>query len=107
MNLLTGLRPGDTIDEFTVERMSLAASATGKPRLAIDLTRKGSGMTVWIMRPGGDEKPPIHTQHYAIAYGHPRIYGEPLPEGSFEKLGAKIAERVRANEAAVPSLQGL
>ena len=104
--LLSGLKVGDKIDEWTVERMVIERPMADRPQLAIDLERKGSGVTVWVGRrdiPGA----PIQTQRFSLSHGHVRPNGEPIPEGASAMLAEKIAERVRANEASGVELPDL
>lgn len=105
--LLGGLRPGDTIDEWTVDRFEFGKSVKDQPQLAVELSRKGSGITVWVARKEAVDNPPISTERYGISYGHPRPYGDPIPEDSFARMGEKIAEKVRANEQSAPTPAGL
>ena len=52
------------------------------PQLAIDILRKGSGMTVWIGKRGKVTGAPIETANYVVLYGHQRPNGEPIPAGA-------------------------
>jgi len=105
--LLGGLKAGTTLDEWTVERIAITKSPKDQPQLALELARKGSGITVWIARKEAADNPPIATDRYGVSYGHPRPYGEPIPPGSVEAMGAKIANLIRANENTAPAPSGL
>jgi hypothetical protein len=100
--LLGGLREGDAIDDFTVDKIAVTQSTTQRPRISVELGRKGSGLTIWISRKEDVEKPPRVTQKYALTYGDARLYGEPLPSDANDRMLAKIAERVEKNEATTP-----
>ena len=73
--LLSGLKKGDVVGEWTVERILFDKSPGGAPQLAIDILRKGSGMTVWIGKRGKVTGAPIETANYVVLYGHQRPNG--------------------------------
>lgn len=104
---LLGIGPGDVIEEWTVDRIELTKSPSDQPQLAVELSRKGSGITVWVARKEAANNPPLTTERYGVSWGHERVYGEPIPNGSLETIGNKIAERVRGNERTAPTPQGL
>lgn len=95
--ILDGLRVGDTVDDWTVGKIFLL-STSDSPQLAVEINRKGSGITVWVSRKGAVDKPPVVTERHALTFGDVRPYGEPIPEGALEQLTNKIAERVRRAE---------
>ena len=105
--LLEGLKPGDTVDEWTVSRMFVNQSTENKPQLAVELERKGSGITVWIARKGDAKNPPLTTEKYALSNGHARPYGEPIPDDAPTKVMNLLAQRVRRTEATSPPPPGL
>lgn len=95
--ILDGLRVGDTIEDWTVGKIFLLP-ASDSPQLAVEIDRRGSGITVWVSRKGAVDKPPVVTARHALTFGDARPYGEPIPEGALEQLTNKIAERVRRAE---------
>ncbi len=105
--LLEGLKPGDVVDEWTVERILVTESPTQQPQLAIELGRKGSGITIWVHRKETVKNPPLSTERYAFTFGHPRPYGDPIPKDAYAKTMAQIAERVRRAESTAPVPDGL
>ncbi|MEO7093595.1 MAG: hypothetical protein ABI175_10115, partial [Polyangiales bacterium] len=105
--LLEGLKPGDVLDEWTVSRIVLNESEEKKPQLAIELERKGSGITIWVARLGNAKNPALSTAKYGLTFGHARVYGEPIPEGAYDKMMKVIAERLRRTEATVEPPVGL
>jgi hypothetical protein len=105
--LLEGLGPGSELGEWKVSRIVVNESVDKKPQLAIEMERKGSGITVWVARKENVKNAPGVTQKYALTFGHPRPYGEPIPDGAAEAMMQKIAERVRRSEATAPVPAGL
>jgi len=105
--LLQGLKPGDPIGEWTVSRILVNESVDKKPQLAVEMERKGSGITIWVARKENVKNPPLSTEKYALTFGHPRVYGEEIPKDAYEKQMAAIAARVRATEATAPVPAGL
>jgi hypothetical protein len=105
--LLDGLAPGSDVGEWKVTRIVVNESVEKKPQLAIELERKGSGITVWVGRKENVKNPPVVTDKYALTFGHARPYGEPIPEGAAESTMQKIAERVRRTEATAEVPAGL
>ncbi len=101
--LLSGLKKGDVIGEWTVERILFDRSPNDAPQLALDLVRKGSGITVWIGKRGKVTGAPIETTNYVVSYGHPRPNGEPIPPGADLEVTNKIVERLKANENTAPA----
>lgn len=105
--LLEGLKPGDALDEWTVERILVNQSPSNQPQLAIELGRKGSGITIWVHRKETVTNPPLATARYAFTFGHARPNGDPIPQDAYEKCMAKLAERIRRAEATAPVPEGL
>jgi hypothetical protein len=105
--LLDGLKPGDALGEWTVGRILVNESTEKKPQLAIELERKGSGITVWVARLENVSNPPTRTAKYGLTFGHARPYGEPIPEGAYEQNTNAIAERIRRTETTTPVPAGL
>ncbi len=105
--LLGDLRVGERLDEWTVTRMIVNQSPEQKPQLAVDLERLGSGITIWVTRKGNGKNPPLSTARYDLAYGSPRVYGDPIPEGAGPKMMKLIADRVRSVEATATPPTGL
>lgn len=105
--LLEGLKPGDTVDEWTVSRLFVNTSIEKKPQLAVELERKGSGITIWIARVSDAKNPPVRTAKYALSFGDARPYGEPIPDDAATKVTNLLAERVRRTEATVDPPAGL
>ncbi|MBI2392283.1 MAG: hypothetical protein HYV09_22030 [Deltaproteobacteria bacterium] len=106
--LLSGLKQGDTIGEWTVQNLSFNKAPNGAPQLEIVFERKRSFVSVYVGRRENTVGAPIETQRYAVSHGHLDPQGEPIPEGASGQLAEKIAERIRANEAtasAIPELQ--
>lgn len=107
VSLLGGLREGDVIEGWSVGRVHVNESENHHPQLAIELWKGGSGITVWVGRKEFATKPPVTTERYALTHGDPRPYGEPIAPDAFDVMTAKIAERVRRNEATAPIPDGL
>ena len=105
--LIEGLKAGDAVGDWQISRIVMSESNEKKPQLAIELERKGSGITIWIARKENAKNPPLTTQKYALSFGHARPYGDPIPEGSYETTMQKIAERVRRAEPTAPIPPGL
>jgi hypothetical protein len=105
--LLEGLAPGSEVGEWKVSRIVVNESVEKKPQLAIELERKGSGITVWVARKENVKNPPVVTNKYALTFGHPRPYGEPIPPDAMESTMQKIADRVRRSEATAEAPAGL
>jgi hypothetical protein len=105
--LLGGLKPGDAIGEWTVDRLVFSQSPQNQPQLSVELMRKGTGITVWIARKEAATNPPMATERYGLSWGHPRLYGDPIPEGAYDEVVGKLAERIRANEKTAPTPPGL
>lgn len=103
---LIELREGDQLDGWRVDKIFPQPEA-GVARLAIQMSRGGSGITVWISRKEDVAKPPVVTAKYALTHGDPRAYGAPIPPDAFESMTNKIADRVRRNEATTPTPPGL
>jgi hypothetical protein len=104
---LDDLKVGDTIGEWTVSRMVINESVEKKPQLAIELDRKGSGITVWVARKANITTPPLSTDKYGLSYGHARLYGDPIPEDAYTKCMNEIAARIRRREATEQPPPGL
>ncbi|MGZ3424456.1 MAG: hypothetical protein ACXVEF_25655 [Polyangiales bacterium] len=105
--LLEGLKTGDQVGEWQITRILVNESVEKKPQLAVEMERKGSGITIWVARKENVKNPPVVTQKYALTFGHPRPYGEPIPPDAFETMLQKIADRVRKSEADAPVPAGL
>jgi hypothetical protein len=105
--LLDGLKAGDTLDDWTVSRILINESVEQKPQLAIELERKGSGITIWVTRKGNAKNPASSTEKYALSFGHGRPYGDPIPDDAYTKMMNVIAERLRRTEATVEPPPGL
>lgn len=105
--LLDGLGAGSEVGEWKISRIAVNESVEKKPQLAIELERKGSGITVWVARKENVKNPPVVTSKYALTFGHARPYGEPIPPDAMESTMQKIAERVRRAEATAPAPDGL
>jgi hypothetical protein len=105
--LLEGLKPGDALGEWVVQRIILNQSPQNKPQLAVELERKGSGITIWVARKENAANPPLATERYALSFGHARPYGEPIPGDAYDKSMNLIAERIRRTESKAPVPPGL
>lgn len=105
--LLSGLKPGDAIGEWTVDSLGFTKTANDAPQLEIVFARKGSFVSVYVGRRENTVGAPIETQRYAVSHGHVRAEGEPIPDGSSAQLAEKLAERIRANEATAPPIPEL
>ena len=107
MPLLEGLKTGDPLGEWTVERLVVEPSPDHKPQIAVQLSRKGSGITIWIHRKESIVGPPLATAKYAFTFGHARPYGDPIPTDAYQKMMELLAERVRRAEQTAPPPPGL
>lgn len=105
--LLDGLTAGDWVGEWTVSRVVINSSIEDKPQLAIDLERKGSGITIWVTRRENVVNPPLATEKYALAFGNARPYGEKIPDDAFVQTMNAIAARVRRTEKTKEPPNGL
>jgi hypothetical protein len=98
---------GDTVGEWTVSRIVVNQSEDQKPQLAIELERKGSGITIWVATLANTKNPAVSTAKYGLTFGHARVYGDPIPDDAFVTTMNAIAERVKRTEATAPPPPGL
>jgi hypothetical protein len=102
--LLAGLAP---VDGWVVDRIFVNQSHLGKPQLAIEFTKAGVGVTIWVARQENVPGPPSKTARYALTYGDKRPLGADVPQPVIDKLLAAVADLVRANEERAPIPDGL
>ena len=96
--LLDGLRPGDRVAAWTVlgidgprEESIRIDYGHAEIRFAITITPLGSVV----------DNPPMHTDLYAIYYGHAHPEGATIPPAAVRALLADTARRLRKTERTV------
>ncbi|HET6585410.1 MAG TPA: hypothetical protein VFG69_18255 [Nannocystaceae bacterium] len=86
-----GLRLGDRIAGWTVRGLAGGPDS----ELRIELERDDLRFTVTVTPMGArPENPPVHTEHYAIYYGHAQPSGTRIPEGAVRAITADVARRL-------------
>jgi hypothetical protein len=96
--LLDGLRPGDRVAGWTV----LGIDGPREESIQIDYSHADVRFAITITPLGTVvDSPPMHTDLYAIYYGHAHPQGATIPPAAVRALLADTARRLRKTERTV------